>query len=136
MKYSLFVITQEDIDETAIMDFEREKIYIRPFIENIEEGMTGHFYYEITNGNSPEEEDVNPYNKIEGIHEVLKMIHELGSFKLVILDSEKKVQDLLAQEHGNIEKAFTSLTQEKVDLDNLLERYPHMIDTNRIYIID
>jgi hypothetical protein len=136
MKYSLFVITEEEIDDSTIMDYESEKIFIKTFNENIEEGMTGHFYYEITNGNSSDENDVNPYNKIEEIHEVLKMIYELGSFKLIILDSEQKVQDLLDQEKGNIEKAFASLTQEKLDMDKLLERFPHMIDTNRMYIID
>ena len=136
MKYSLFVITEEEIDESTIMDYENEKIFISTFNENVEEGMAGHFYYEIANGNSPSEDSVNPYNKIEEIHEVLKTINELGSFKLVILDSEQQVQDLLAKEDGNIEKAFAGLTQEKINMDKLLERFPHMIDTNRMYIID
>jgi hypothetical protein len=136
VKYSLFVITEEELDESTIMDYESEKIFISTFNENVEEGMTGHFYYEITNGNSSSDDAVNPYNKIEEIHEVLKTINELGSFKLVILDSEQQVQDLLEKEDGNIEKAFAGLSQEKINMDKLLERFPHMIDTNRMYIVD
>lgn len=136
VKYALFVITDDAIDESTIMDYESEKIFIKAFTENVEEGMTGHFYYEITNGNSSEDAAVNPYNRIEDIHEVLKTIYEMGSFKFIILDNEQKVQDLLAKEDGNIEKAFSGLTQEKINMDKLLERFPHMIDTNRMYIID
>ncbi|HCW05674.1 MAG TPA: hypothetical protein DGK91_14850 [Clostridium sp.] len=136
MEFSLFVISKEEIDEATIMDFEREKVFIRPFMdENIEVEMTGHFYYEISNESSSSS-NVNPYNRIEEVHDVLKTIYELGSFKLILLDEEKNIQDLLEQEDGNIEKAFASLPQEKISMDTLLERYPHMIDTNRMYIID
>jgi hypothetical protein len=136
MEFSLFVISKEEIDEATIMDFEREKVFIRPFMDkNIEVEMTGHFYYEISNESSSSS-NVNPYNRIEEVHDVLKTIYELGSFKLILLDEEKNIQDLLEQEDGNIEKAFASLPQEKISMDTLLERYPHMIDTNRMYIID
>lgn len=136
MEFSLFVISKEEIDEATITDFEREKVFIRPFMdENIEVEMTGHFYYEISNESSSSS-NVNPYNRIEEVHDVLKTIYELGSFKLILLDEEKNIQDLLEQEDGNIEKAFASLPQEKISMDTLLERYPHMIDTNRMYIID
>ena len=29
----VFVITREEIDEAVIMDYEKEKIFIRPFID-------------------------------------------------------------------------------------------------------
>ena len=89
MEFSLFVISKEEIDEATIMDFEREKVFIRPFMdENIEVEMTGHFYYEISNESSSSS-NVNPYNRIEEVHDVLKTIYELGSFKLILLDEEK-----------------------------------------------
>lgn len=136
MECSLFVITKEEIDEATIRDYEKEKIFIRSFMdENIEIEMTGHFYYEISS-QSASSSTVNIYNKIEEVHDVLNSIYELGSFKLILLDSEKDIQELLEQEDGNLEKAFCSLPQEKINMDTLLERYPHMIDTNRMYIID
>lgn len=136
MECSLFVITKEEIDEATIRDYEKEKIFIRSFMdENIEIEMTGHFYYEISS-QSASSSTVNIYNKIEEVHDVLNSIYELGSFKLILLDNEKDIQELLEQEDGNLEKAFCSLPQEKINMDTLLERYPHMIDTNRMYIID
>ncbi|NLM36051.1 MAG: hypothetical protein GX206_11480 [Clostridiales bacterium] len=136
MECSLFVITREEIDEAVIMDYEKEKIFIRPFIdENIEIEMTGHFYYQIST-ESASSSTVNLYNKIEEIHDALKTIYELGSFRFILLDEEKDIQELLEQEDGNIEKAFCSLPQEKINIEALLEKYPHMIDTNRMYIID
>lgn len=136
MECSLYVITKEEIDEAIITDYEKDQIFIKSFVdEDIEIEMTGHFYYEISS-ESPTKSSVNLYNKIEEVHDVLKTIYDLGSFKFILLDQEKDIQELLEQEEGNIEKAFCSLPQEKISIEALLEKYPHMIDTNRMYIVD
>lgn len=135
MTYLLFAITQSEIDETMIQDFEEEGVFISNYSEHIEEGMPGHFYYEISNGDSSKD-DVNPYNRIEEMHDVIGAIHEMGKFKLVVVESQHKVEKLLSNEDGNLEKALSGLSQEKISLDEFLEKYPQDIDTNRMYIID
>lgn len=136
MECSLFVITKEEIDEATIKDYEKDEIFVKPFIdENIEIEMTDHFYYQISTESSSNS-TVNLYTKIEELHDLLNSIYELGSFKFIILDNEKNIHELLNQEDGNIEKAFASLPQEKISMKDLLEKYPHMIDSNRMYIID
>lgn len=134
MNYLLFAITPGEIDETTIGKFKEESIFVRDYSDHVKEGITGHFYYEISNGESPSQS--NPYNRIEEMHDFIEALEDFGKFKLVILESEQDAENLLNQEDGNIEKAFAGLEQIKIDLSRFLEKYPMDINPNKMYIID
>lgn len=134
VNYLLFAITPGEIDESTIKKFQHEGIFIRDYSDHVEIGITGHFYYEISNGSSPSKS--NPYNRIEEMHDFIEALEDFGKFKIVILESENAAEALLEEEDGNIEKAFSALEQVKIDLSEFLESYPQNIEPNKMYIID
>ncbi len=134
VNYLLFTITPGEIDESTIKKFQHEGIFIRDYSDHVEVGITGHFYYEISNNSSPSKS--NPYSRIEETHDFIEALEDFGKFKIVILESENDAEALLDEEDGNIEKAFSSLEQVKIDLSEFLESYPQNIEPNKMYIID
>ena len=135
MSYLLFAITERELDAETIDNFDKENISIKDYSPYIKDGRIGHFYYEISNEISTTQPSVNPYNKIEEMHSIIKSMHEKGNFRLVTIDSNNNAL-IKKDKMLSFEEAVEEFPQEKIKLQEALERYPQHIDTNRIYIVD
>jgi hypothetical protein len=136
MSYFLFASTERELDQDTIDKLKTEKINIRNYSGKVRDGKIGHFYYEISNELSLDKENISPYNRIDEVEDALENLHEKGNFRMLLINSESEQGYLEKIEEGEFEKTIEHFPQEKIDLDETLERYPQKIEANRIYIVD
>jgi hypothetical protein len=136
MSFSLFAITERELDNNTIDAFNHKNIFIDDYSSKIKSGKVGHHYYEISNKASENNPTVSPYAAIDDIQNVLKSLHETGNFRMVTIDKDDQSKYLNNSTSLNLEENLKSFPQEKVKLEEILERYPQRIDSNRIYIVD
>lgn len=136
MSYHLFASTERELDQETIDKLKNEKITIKNRSGQIRDGKIGHFYYEISNELSPDNENITPYNRIDEVEDALENLHEKGNFRMLLINSEAEQGYLNKIQNGEFEKTIEHFPQEKIDMDETLERYPQKIEANRIYIVD
>jgi hypothetical protein len=136
MSYYLFASTERELGQDTIDKLKTEKINIKNYSAEVRDGKTGHFYYEISNELSPDKENITPYNRIDEVEDALENLHDKGNFRMVLINSEAEQGYLEKIQEGDFEKTIEHFPQEKIDMDETLERYPQKIEANRIYIVD
>jgi phage terminase large subunit-like protein len=135
----LFAVTERELDPPEIDKLKEEDIVIKDRSADIKDGRIGHYYYEISSdGNNvlTNKQTINPYNKIDEVEDAFTSLHETGVFRLVMLDEEKDSRFISRIQDGEFETTVERFPQEKMHLDEALERYPQELDTTKIYIVD
>lgn len=140
MNNFLFAVTERELDSPKIDELKEENIVVKDCSAEIKDGRTGHYYYEISSAtgtnNLTNKKIINPYNEIDEVEDAFTCLHETGPFRLVMLDKDKDSRFVSRIQDGEFEKTVERFPQEKMHLNEALERYPQELATNKIYIVD
>lgn len=135
MCYFMFAITDNEINPLEVNKNEAYDLYIRDYTSYVKDREEGLHYYDISNGHCACEIVVSSFSRINEVKNILKNMSEKGSFRFVVIDSEDEEKYLSLEHNQKLEHTLESFEKETIKIEELLQKYPNMIDFNKVYLV-
>lgn len=135
MCYFMYGITRKGLDAEVIEEYDQKGLFIRDESTMVRDAKPMEIYYKISNGHCACDIVISPFDKVEEVKAILGKMSSSGSFRFVIIDSEYEDGYLEFSENSNFETALSKMPQEKISINEILDKYPNFIEHDKVYEI-